>query len=394
MTDRRAPLDAFALDPAVLHWNHGSYGACPRAVLQAQDAVRARLEAATMRFFVLEYGDRLAAARAAVADFLGADPAGFAFVPNATTGVATALADVAVAAGDELVTTDHEYRACRNALDRIAATTGARVVIAPIALPHVDRAATIAAIADRVTARTRLVLVDHVTSPTGLVLDVAALARALPADVALIVDGAHAPGMLPLAIAALGATYYAGNLHKWVCAPKGAGFVWVAPSRRDRARPLVTSHGATLPTDGTTRFRLEHDWTGTHDPSAYLAAPVAIATIAELGGGWPAVRAHGHALVRAAITEAAAALDADVVTELDDAFGTMAALALTLPDGAAPLAIQRALLERGVEVPIVDHPGSPWPLLRLSAHLYSSLADVAPLVDHLRALGVRGRRFR
>lgn len=387
--------DAFALDPAVLHWNHGSFGACPRAVLAAQAAVRAELEAATMRFFVCAYPERLAAARVAVAGFLGADPAGFAFVPNATTAVNTALADVALAPGDEIVTTDHEYRACKNAIDRAAARAGARVLVAPIALPHVDPAAPVAAILARVTARTRLVLVDHVTSPTALVTDVAALARALPAHAALLVDGAHAPGMLPLALDELGATYYCGNLHKWTCAPKGAGFLWVSEARRDHVHPLVTSHGATLPTTGTTRFRVEHDWTGTHDPSAYLAAPVAIATIAELAGGWPAFRARAHALVRAAIAEVARALDADVICDDAAAGGaTMAALALTLPDGAAPLAVERALLERGVEVPIVDHPAAPWPLLRLSAHLYSALADVAPLVDHLRALGVRGRRFR
>ncbi|MBK9031824.1 MAG: aminotransferase class V-fold PLP-dependent enzyme [Myxococcales bacterium] len=391
-----APLAAFGLDPEVLHWNHGSWGACPRAALAAQDAVRARIEAATMRFFVVELAPALAAARAAVAAFVGADADGLAFVPNATTAIATALADLELAPGDELVTTSHAYRACKNQLDRLAAQTGARVVVAAVPLPLVDDAAPEAAIRACVGPRTRAVLCDHIASPTAVVFDVAALAATLPPTVALIVDGAHAPGQLPLALATAGATYYAGNLHKWTCAPKGAAFLWVAPARRAHVRPLVISHGASMPTDGTTRFRLEHDWTGSHDPSPYLVAPTAIATVAELGGGWDAVRARGHALALAAAAEVAAALDADPIVAPGLAarrHGAMAALAIALPAGATPLAVERALLARGVEVPIVDHPASPGPLLRLSAHLYSCLADVAPLVAHLRALGVRGRRL-
>ncbi len=385
--------DAFVLDPEVLHVNHGSFGACPRAVLEHQAAIRARLEAATMRYFVLEYPAALDAARAAVAAYLGCDADGLAFVPNATHGVATALASVALGAGDEVVTTDHAYRACRNALDRAAAAVGARVVVAPLALPARDAAAPIAAILGRVTTRTRLVLVDHVTSPTALVLDVAALARALPAHAALLVDGAHAPGMLDLAVGEVGAAFYTGNFHKWTCAPKGAGFLWVAPGLRDRVHPLVTSHGATLPvTAARSRFRLEHDWTGTLDPSVYLSVPVAIETVAQLGGGWPRVRARNRALARLLRDDLADALAADPV-DLTDAPASMSALAIELPAGADHLAVERSLLERGVEVPIVSHPGAPWPLVRVSAHLYNRRSDAARLAAALHAAGVRGRRI-
>jgi isopenicillin-N epimerase len=316
------------------------------------------------------------------------------FVPNATHGVATALANLPLAAGDEVVTTDHEYRACRNALDRLAAAAGARVVVAPIALPARDPAATVTAILERVTARTRVVLVDHVTSPTALVTDVAALARALPPHVSLLVDGAHAPGMLELSVAAVGAAFYTGNFHKWTCAPKGAGFLWVAPERRDGFRPLVTSHGATLPTETRSRFRLEHDWTGTHDPSAYLSVPVAIDTIARLGGGWPRVRERNRALVHAMRDDLAEALGADAIDQTPDApHGSMAAVAVTLPDDADHLAVQGTLLERGVEVPIVSHPGAPWPLVRISAHLYNRRSDASRLAAALSAAGVRGRKI-
>ncbi|MBZ0235718.1 MAG: aminotransferase class V-fold PLP-dependent enzyme, partial [Deltaproteobacteria bacterium] len=250
----------------------------------------------------------------------------------------------------------------------------------------------------RVTARTRLVLVDHVTSPTALVLDVAALARALPSHVALLVDGAHAPGMLDLAVADVGAAFYTGNFHKWTCAPKGAGFLWVAPERRDGFRPLVTSHGASLPeTAGRSRFRLEHDWTGTHDPSAYLSVPVAIETVARLGGGWPRVRERNRTLARVMRDDLAAALAADPIDltpePADGQRASMAAVAVELPAGADHLAVERALLERGVEVPIVSHPGAPWPLVRVSAHLYNRRSDAMRLAAALTAAGVRGRRI-
>ena len=393
--------DAFVLDPEVLHLNHGSFGACPRAVLEAQAALRARLEAATMRWFVLEYQDALDRARAAAAAFVGADPAGFVFVANATHGVATVLANVLaraeLAAGDEVLTTDHEYRACKNAIDRAAATAGAQVVVVPIALPARDPAAAVEALVARVTPRTRLVLVDHVTSPTALTLDIAALARALPPRAALLVDGAHAPGQLDLDVAATGATYYTGNFHKWTCAPKGAGFLWVAPARREGFHPLVTSHGATLSTAARSRFRLEHDWTGTHDPSPYLCVPVAITTIASLGGGWPRVRERNRTLVRAMRDDLCAALGADPIDQTPDTpdapGGSMAAIAVTLPDGADHLAVERTLLERGVEIPIVSHPGSPWPLVRISAHLYNRRSDASRLASALTAAGVHGRRI-
>lgn len=387
--------DAFVLDRDVLHVNHGSFGACPRAVLEHQASIRARIEAATMRYFVLEHTDLVDAARTAVAAFLGCDADGLVFVPNATHGVATALANVPLAAGDEVVTTDHEYRACKNALDRAAATTGARVVIAPIALPARDPAAPIAAIVERLTARTRLVLVDHVTSPTAIVLDLPALAHALPPHVTLLVDGAHAPGQLDLAVGTVGAAFYTGNFHKWTCAPKGSGFLWVAPDRRDGFRPLVTSHGATLPASAArSRFRLEHDWTGTHDPSAYLSVPVAIDTIARLGGGWPRVRERNRALATAMRDDVAAALGADPIDQTPGApGGSMGAVAVTLPDGADNLSVERTLLERGVEVPIVSHPGSPWPLVRISAHLYNRRSDAARLAAALTAAGVRGRKI-
>jgi isopenicillin-N epimerase len=387
---RAAPLAAFALDPDVVHLNHGSFGACPRVVLDAQRAWRDRIEAATMRFFVLEWQDAIDVARAHLGDFLGADQAGLVFSPNATTGIATAL-DGLVPAGADIVTTDHAYAACRNALDRVAAARGARVVTAHVDFPVRDPGQAVAAVLEAVTPATRVVLVDHVTSPTGIILDVAAIVRELaPRGIDVIVDGAHAPGMLPLEIDALaGVAAYAGNLHKWVCAPKGSGFLWVREDRRGAVRPLVTSHGASLPADHPDRFYLEHDWTGTHDPSGYLSIPTAIDEVARLGGGWNAVRAHAHTQVLL-MREVINGVLGGTPAAPDAMIGTMASIPIALPAGTSPRAFERRLLEHGWEASIVEWSRLQGVYLRVSAHVYTALEDAANLVVHLRDLGVRG----
>jgi len=378
-------LAAFALDPTVVHLNHGSFGACPRAVLEAQRGWRDRIEAATMRFFVLEWQPALDAARARVAEFLGADPGGLVFVPNATTGIATAL-DALIAPGDEIVTTDHGYAACRNALDRVAAARGARVVTAHLPFPLDDAARPLEAILAAITPQTRAVLVDHVTSPTALVLDVPGLVAALaPRGIHVIVDGAHAAGMLELDVAALGGVaVYTGNLHKWACAPKGSAFLWVRDDLRARVRPLVTSHGAfACPPE---RFQREHDWTGTHDPSGYLSVPAALDEIARLGGGWAATRARNRALARA-MRDALLARLGGTPAAPDALLGSMAAIPVQLPE--PPRTFERRLLETGWEVAIADWPPLDGVYLRVSAHLYNTLDDAHRLAAHLASLGVR-----
>ena len=379
-------LEAFALDPAVVHLNHGSFGACPRAALAVQSAWRARMEAATMRFYVVEWRPALDEARAAVARFVGADPGGLAFVPNATTAVATAL-DALVGEGDEIVTTDHAYAACRNALDRVARTRGATVVTAHVPFPLTDPHAPTERILAAVTPHTRAVLLDHISSPTALVLDVATISRELSArGVHVIVDGAHAAGTLDLDLARLpGVAVYTSNLHKWPCAPKGVAFLHVRDDLRDTIRPLVTSHGATCAPPE--RFLAEHDWTGTHDPSGYLAAPAAIEELARLGGDWPSLRARNHAL---------ALQMRDVLLERlggtppapDALLGAMASIPVTLPE--PPRAFERRLLETGWEVAIADWTPLAATYIRVSAHVYNTLDDARRLADHLHALGVRG----
>jgi isopenicillin-N epimerase len=381
----------WALDPSVTFLNHGSFGACPLPILAEQARWRARLEREPVQFFVRDVEPLLDAARAELAAFVGADAADLVFVPNATTGVNAVLRSLAFAAGDELLTTDHTYNACRNVLDFVAVRAGARVVIVPIPLP-IDTAEDVTErVLAHVTPRTRLALLDHVTSPTALVFPLRELVEGLAArGVDTLVDGAHAPGMVPPGVREVGAAYYAGNCHKWLCAPKGAGFLCVRRDRHARIRPAVISHGANSPRTNRSRLLLEFDWTGTSDPTPYLCVPAAIRFMdGLLPGGWAALREHNHALALTARRLVCEALGVPPPCP-DDMVGSMAAV--SLPDGAGGVAalyggdpLQDLLLERyRVEVPVIPWPAPPRRLVRLSAQIYNHPGQFRRLADALR----------
>ncbi len=384
----------WTLDPAVTFLNHGSFGACPRPVLEAQQRLRERLERQPVQFLVRDLEALLDDARRALAAFLGAEPEGLVFVPNATTAVNAVLRSLALAPGDQLLVTEHAYNACRNALDFVAAAARAEVVVVPVPFPLASADAVVEAVLARATPRTRLALLDHVTSPTGLVLPIERLVRELAArGVDTLVDGAHAPGMLPLDLGALGAAYYAGNCHKWLCAPKGAGFLHVQRDRRDGVRPVVISHGANSPRTDRSRLLLEFDWTGSHDPTAYLCVPEALRFLGGLlPGGWPALMARNRALALEARHILCSALGAEAPAP-EDMVGALAAV--PLPDGSAapgrsPLYVdplQDVLLERyGIEVPIVPWPAPPKRLVRVSCQAYNAREDYERLAAALGEL--------
>jgi isopenicillin-N epimerase len=383
------------LDPAWTFLNHGSFGACPAPVLAAQDGFRERLERQPVRFLDRELPGLLAETRGRLGAFLGADPEGLAFVPNATTGVNAVLASVRFRPGDELLTTDHEYNAVINAMRVVAERDGARVVIAPIALPVAGDDAVVEAILCRVTERTRLLVVSHVTSPTALVLPVGRLVQELASrGVDTLIDGAHAPGMVPLELDTLGAAYYTGNAHKWLCAPKGAAFLWVRGDRRPSVRPVITSHGWNeLPGD-VPRFRAEFDWVGTGDPSAVLAIPAALDWLAAgLPGGVSAVMDAQHEAAVTAGGRVASALGVEPLAP-PSMLGAMASVRLpgvtTEGDG---LAVKATLEAAHVEAPIVGFPvraARPQPdaspamvLVRVSTPRYVESSDVERLVEVL-----------
>jgi isopenicillin-N epimerase len=390
----------WTLDPSIVYLNHGSFGACPEAVQVAQAELRAMLERDPMRFFLRECPPLIDAARAALAEFLGLPTDDLVFVRNATTAVNTVLASLELGSGDELLTTDHAYNACRNALDETARRFGARVVVAPVPFPVAGPEAVVAAVLEQVTARTRLALLDHVTSSTGLVLPIAPLVTALEArGIETLVDGAHAPGMVPLDLGRLGATYYTGNCHKWLCAPKSAAFLHVKRERQERLRPLVISHGANTPQPDRSRFQVEFDWTGTDDPTAYVCVAVALRHLgAALDGGWPALMERNHALVCAGRRMICEALGIAPPCP-EEMLGSLAAV--PLPDFPAfPVAattgtpgsvdrLQDALYRRHhVEVPVFPWPrGGKTRLLRISAQLYNQPAQYQHLARALVELG-------
>ncbi|HTI28868.1 MAG TPA: aminotransferase class V-fold PLP-dependent enzyme [Methylomirabilota bacterium] len=387
----------WTLDPAIAFLNHGSFGAAPRPVLAAQQAWRERMEAEPVRFFSHELEPALDRARTALGAFVGADPDDLAFVPNATAGTNTMLRSLEFRPGDELLTTDHAYNAAKNAMEFAAQRDGARVVIAPIAFPGATPEAVMEGILAAVTSRTRLAVLDHVTSATALVFPIQrVVAELTERGVETLVDGAHAPGQVELDVPSIGATYYTANLHKWVCAPKGSGFIWVRPDHQAAIRPLSISHGANSTRTDRSRFRVEFDWTGTADPSAYLSVVDAIRFGEELmPGGWAALRARNHDLALAGRDRLVAALLIDPPAP-DEMIGTMASV--PLPIASRPGTVQ------GIDLyddPVHDHLAglamqvmvTPWPqrpgdgpwrrLVRISAAAYNDLEQFERLAAAL-----------
>src|SRR5205085_7571515 len=232
---------------------------------------------------------------AALGSFVGADPDDLAFVPNATTGVNTVVRSLEFSAGDELLTTDHAYNSCRNAL-RWHESRGVKIVLARVPWPLLGPWQVVDAVLGAVTPRTRLVLLDHVTSPTGLIFPVGELVKRLQ-GIDVMVDGAHAPGMIPLDVSAIGAAYYTGNCHKWLCTPKGSAFLHVRRDRQALVKPIAHGHGLNSARTDRGPFRLQNDWIATDDPTAFLCIPAALKFLGGLlPGGWPELMERNHAL--------------------------------------------------------------------------------------------------
>ena len=387
------------LDPTVTFLNHGSYGACPEPVLAVQRALGDRLESEPVRFLSGDLPGLLDEARAAVGRFLGADPDGLAFVANATTGYNAVLQSLRFAPGDELLTNDHEYNATINAMRAVAARDGARVVVAPIPFPIAGPEVARDAILGAVTDRTRLVVVSHVTSPTALIFPVAEIVAELDRRVASTRSSMAPtrPGMVPVDLDALGAAYWTGNGHKWLCGPKGAAVLWVREDRRDRIHPLVVSHGANARARRSDalppRVRL-----GRHGRSDRLPdAPRGdrLDGGARRRGGWPEVMASNRALAldgRDALCERARhrAARPRVDARLD---GDAAACPGWTPTTTAAERLHDRLeAEERIQVPIGVWPVPaartegvrPKAFVRISAQRYNEPADYDRLAEALK----------
>lgn len=395
---RLARRTGWLLDPSTIFLNHGSFGSCPQPVMDAQAELRLRIERDPVHFFNEELDPGLEAARQAIAALVAADGEDLVFVRNATSGVAAVLASLRLQAGDELLRTDHGYNACNNILDRAAETSGARVVVARVPFPLRSADEVVQAVLAMTSARTRLVLIDHITSPTGLVLPIAALVSTLQArGIDVLVDGAHGPGMVPIDLNALGAAYYTGNLHKWCCSARGAAFLHVRRDRQAGLHPAVTSHGKNVPRTDRSRFLLEFDWQGSDDYTAMLTVPEALSFMAALRpGGLPQLMAENREKVMAARRLLAADLGVPLPCP-DELIGALASLPLPARSAQDPVPqrpvpahidpLQAVLYERHrIQVPVVPWPAPPQRLIRVSAQDYNAASDYETLSSALGAL--------
>ena len=387
----------FPLDSEVVFLNHGSFGCCPREVLSFQTELRSNLESQPVQFFQHQMEPLLDEARQALGAFVGANPDDLVFVPNATAGVNTVLRSLKFNPGDQLLVSNHEYNACANALRFAAERHGAEVVTVSIPFPLDSEEEVLEAVRARLNTKTRLLLIDHVTSPTGLILPVAEIVQMCAEHgVDVFIDGAHAPGMIPLNIQELGAAYYTGNCHKWVCAPKSAGFLHVRSDKQVDIRPLTISHGANSPRTDRSRFQIEFAWMGTRDPTAALSVPRALEYMNGLvPGGWPAVMERNRSLALEARKIFCQSFGRPVPCP-DSMVGSMASV--PLPDSSRdwvpePPALddlwQKELLSRcNIEIPIIPWPERPKRLVRMSAQLYNSLPDYHLLGEGIAELMV------
>ncbi|MEH2149301.1 aminotransferase class V-fold PLP-dependent enzyme [Nostoc sp.] len=389
MDSRLSIRDLWSLDSTVTFLNHGSFGACPKQVLEFQQGLRSQIEQEPLRFFGREWEPLLDDARSKLAAFVGADVQDLVFVPNATTGVNSVLRSLRFSPEDEILTTNHEYNACRNALDFIASRTGARVVVAKVPFPIDSPQQIVAAVIERVSAKTRLALLDHVTSQTGLIFPIQELAKELQQrGVDTLVDGAHAPGMISLDLREIGATYYTGNCHKWLCAPKGAAFLYVRRDKQSEIRPLTISHGTNSPRTDKSRFQLEFDWTGTDDPTAYMSVPEAIAFMGSLlPGGWKELRQQNHQLVLQGRQLLCEALEVQPLCP-EEMIGSMAVVPMPATlENRDFMSLHDELFDKfGIQVQVMPWPEKPRLLVRISAQIYNTLDQYEYLAKVLKGL--------
>jgi len=371
--------------------NHGSFGACPLPVRQFQQQQRERLLQSPVDYFIYESNTRVEENRLFWASFTGANPACVVPVDGATTGVNTILTSLALRgyfkSGDEILITSHGYNACNNAARAIAALTGAVVTVAPLPFPIEAPEQVTEAVLAAVTQRTRLALIDHITSISALILPVADIVRGLKErGIETLIDGAHAPAQLPLNLDALGAAFYTGNGHKWLCAAPGAAFLYIRPDFHDIIRPLNTSHGANDPDATRSALIKTFAWPGTRDTTPWMTPKVAHATLSSLhADGLPALMADNRAL---ALHGWQVMLDSlhQKAPAPHSMTGTMATVILP-PGDAARLRHDIRQRDNIVTqlVPLGGITNSDGRALRISAHSYNSPAQYERLATVLQA---------
>jgi isopenicillin-N epimerase len=373
--------------------NHGSFGACPLKIQKLQTELREQMEAEPVQFLWRRYEERLDPARRKVAEFVGARAKDLVFVTNATAGVNAVMRSLKLKRGDEILTTNHDYNACRNVLVEAARESRAKLVSAQVPFPLNSETQIVEAVLAKVTRRTRFAMLDHVTSNTALVFPVARIIRELASrGIETLVDGAHAPGMVELNVSKLGCTYYTANLHKWVCAPKGTAFLWAREDRQKDLQPGIISHGNNTHRPGWSHFQDRFDWAGTFDPTGWFCAGEAMDWMqARFPGGWPAIRKANHALVVRARRLLSERLALEPTCP-ESMLGCMATLPLLERFQGRPKRGKidgeqlRLYDEFCIEVPFVRIGEPSRRYFRISAQLYNTLAEYEYLAAALKAL--------
>lgn len=286
------------LDSEIVFLNHGSFGATPKFILEKQNQYRAQMEAEPVRFMIRELENMVWETKTSLGNFLGAQPEDLAFVPNATYGVNTILNSLEFNEGDELLTHNHAYGACFNTMKFIAEKRKAKMVVAEIPYPLTDENEVVEAILKSVTPKTKIAMIDFITSATGVVFPIEKIVKALQErGVDVLVDGAHAPGMMDFSIDKIGAAYFTGNCHKWICTPKGSAFLHVRKDKQKFISPLTVSHTYDVPDAQEKLWSSHFFWPGTNDFTAYLCIKDAIEYFENnFEGGWKGMRNYNHSL--------------------------------------------------------------------------------------------------
>ena len=372
----------FRLDPDVTFLNHGSFGAVPRPVFRDYQSWQRELERQPVEFLGRRFTPLMLNARSSLADYLHTFPSNVVFTPNVTVSINIVARSLDLAEGDEVLSTDHEYGACDRTWRFLSSQKGFRYVQQPIPLPIQTEDEFISLLWKGVTSKTKVIFLSHITSPTATIFPVAAVCeRARQEGILTVVDGAHAPGQIPLDMESIGVDFYGGNLHKWLCAPKGAGFLYAHPSVQHLLKPLIVSWGYESENPSNSKFVDYHEWTGTRDIAAYLAVPAAIKFQADQN--WESVRGDCHILAKEAqqrICELTglAPLHAD-----ESCFGQF--VSIPLPDQISPALLKDALYGRyKVEVPILSWKDRK--LIRVSVQGYNTPRDIDKLLYGLEHL--------
>ncbi len=381
-----APLkQRFLLDPDVIFLNHGSFGACPRPVFECYQQWQRRLERQPVDFMINRLLGYLQEARTHLAAYLHTAADDLVFVPNATFGVNVVARSLSLAPGDEILSTDHEYGACDKIWQFVCRKTGAVYKRQPIPLPLGSREQTVQQFWQGVTGRTRAIFISHITSSTAVQFPIETiLRRARQAGILTIVDGAHAPGQIPLDLGALGADFYTGNCHKWMMAPKGAAFLYARPEVQSLIEPLVVSWGwgENPEFDVGSPFLDNLQWLGTNDPSAYLTVPEAIRFMQA--HDWPAVRARCHRLLAETLERISALTGLPSIYPALNGFFEQMAVAELPPIPDLETLKQRLYAEYRIEVPLLNWQGRQF--IRISVQGYNTPDDLETLLQALEKL--------